>query len=136
MSDSTGNPIQTIKNESKKITKDIPSLNEVVKVSVDRINLLLSKLETNKHDLDQRIGSFTSSRVVPIMNRVNFGIKRVMGFYQRREYYGPQIVAGSAAAVGTIVTLRRGKVPGLFTGGLTGGFAYTGIYGGPKFSGW
>jgi len=38
-------------------------------------------------------------------------------------------VAGSAAAVGVVVALRRGKVPGALMGGLTGAAAYGNVYG-------
>ncbi len=84
--------------------------------------------------MDQNIDSFVSSRVRPLLNRIGYQVKNVMRLYQQREYYGPQIVAGSAVAVSSIVYLRRrGRLPAIFSGGVTGVGAYTGVYGLPQF---
>ena len=134
MSKNEGNPIQGIKDEAAKLTSSAPSLKQVVKTSVQQVNSLLATLENQKNDVDRTVNSFASSRLVPLMRQTRIYAQRAMGYYQRREYYGPQIIAGSVATVGSFVYLRRGKLPAAFTSTVTGIGAYAGIYGGPNFN--
>lgn len=136
MSNNKENPTEGIKDEASKLANSIPSLKQVVKTSVQQINCLLSTLETTKKDVDSSIDSFASSRVRPLMSQVKLFSQKAMGYYQKREYYGPQIIAGSAAAVGSLVYLRRGRAPAVFTSAVTGIGAYAGVYGGPNFNQW
>ncbi len=131
MSSNNENQLQKIKEDVTKFNNKIPSLKATVKASVDTVNLLLSKLETNKHSIDAKIDSFASSRVRPLLGQVKRTLEKTLVLYQHRQYYGPQIIAGTAGSVGALVTLRRGKIPGMFTGAITGACAYAGIYGGP-----
>ena len=69
------------------------------------------------------------SRLQQIGKQGRYVVTRAMATYEHRGQYGPQIVAGSAATVGAIVALRRGKITGTLAGGLTGAAAYGNIYG-------
>ena len=116
------------------ITSKVPTLKETIGTSVSHANVLLSKLETKKHEIDTTLDAFASSRLVPIVVKVKYVIQRAVVLYQQREYYGPQLVAGSAFLVGSLVSLRRGRIPGFFTAAATGGSAYGAIYGAPKLN--
>ena len=128
------NPTKNVKDTISNVSNNIPSLKSIIKSSVHKTNTLLSTLETKKYQVDQNIDSFASSRLRPLVSQMKHIVNRSIGYYERREYYGPQIIAGSVAIVGGLVTLRRGKVPGLFTSAVTGGGAYTGIYGLPQLN--
>jgi len=129
------NPIQSIKEMTAKATSSLPSLSlkTIVKTTVSKTNTMLSTLEHTKYTMDQNIHGFFSSRIRPLMTQMSHYGKRCIVLYQKREYYGPQIVSGSAAAVSSIVYLRRGRLPAIVSGGVTGVGVYTGIYGLPKF---
>ena len=112
----------------------LPSLKEIIGTSVSHANVLLSKLESKKHDIDTQVDAFASSRLVPIMVKAKYVFQRAVILYESREHYGPQLVAGSAFLVGSLVSLRRGRIPGFFTATATGGCAYGAIYGAPKLN--
>ena len=98
--------------------------------SVAFTNNVLSKLEQTNHQISQ---DFTS-RVLPLYRQIRFNAQRALAVYERRQQYGPQIVAGSTAAATLLVSLRRGRVPGVALGALTGLGSYSAVYGmpGPK----
>ena len=127
------NPVRKFKESLSKASESLPSLKGAIKTSVDKTNSILSTLEAKKYHIDQSVDGFVSSRLRPLMTRISSQVSRAYVIYQKREYYGPQIVAGSAAAMSSLVYLRRGRVPAFFTGTVTGAGAYTGIYGLPKF---
>jgi len=134
MSDNSEDQTKGVKEQLTKMTNNLPSLNAVIKASVEQTNNILSQLEITKQDIDFRINSFASSRLQPLMYQMKNVVNKAIVLYSQREYYGPQIVAGSAIAVGGLVTLRRGRLPGFFTAGVTGTGTYTAIYGAPKFN--
>jgi hypothetical protein len=53
---------------------------------------------------------------------------KAMFMYERRHEFGPHIVGGSAIAVGGLTAVRRGRVPGVLVGVMTGGLAYLAVY--------
>ena len=118
---------QSISEQINQLTKDV-SVRKGVHFAVENTNNILFKLERSS-DI---ASSFVSSRIRPLWAQVQRYTQASMAFYQRREYYGPQIVAGSAAAVGMLVSLRRGKIPGVITGSVAGIGSYGTIYGFPK----
>ena len=132
----SSNPVQNVQDQISQVISQFSkpdfTLRAIIKTSVTKTNILLSTLQTKKYEVDTQVNSFASSRIVPVMNKVKFAFQEVLGLYQQREYYGPQIVAGSALAVGSIVSLRRGRIPGVFTAATTGAGAYGAIYGIPK----
>ena len=117
----------SVKEQLERLTNGI-SLKKGIQLTVENTNSILATLEQSSNSAS----TIVSSRVRPLWSQVQRYAQMLMQGYQRREYYGPQIVAGSAAAVGMLVTLRRGKVPGAFTGTLAGVGSYGTIYGFPK----
>jgi len=106
---------------------DMPDidLHSSVKCVVNKTNSFLSTLEHQNNE----VSNMVSSRIRPVASQAKYGITRVMEAYEMRKYYGPQIVAGSATAIGILVAARRGRVPGVFMGGLSGAGAYRVVYG-------
>jgi hypothetical protein len=49
-------------------------------------------------------------------------------FYDYRYEYGPYFVFAGAVMVGSVVTMRRGRVPGALAGIATGGVTYVSLY--------
>ena len=99
-------------------------LNSAIKTGVNKTNEALFTLEQKKSEAS----NFASSRMRPLATQVRSAATKAMTTYENRKNYGPQIVAGSAAAVGLLVAARRGKVPGVVMGGLTGVAASKNIY--------
>lgn len=99
-------------------------LNSAIKTGVNKTNEALFTLEQKKSEAS----NFASSRIRPLATQVRSAATKAMTTYENRKNYGPQIVAGSAAAVGLLVAARRGKVPGVVMGGLTGVAASKNIY--------
>ena len=99
-------------------------LHSTIKAGVAKANSALSTMETTKTEAS----NFASSRIRPLATKVQQGATKAITVYENRKNYGPQIVAGSAAAVGILVAARRGKFSGALAGGLTGTAAVKTIY--------
>jgi hypothetical protein len=117
----------SVKEQIQQLTNGI-SVKKGVHFAVENTNSILATLEQSSNTAS----SFASSRLRPLWYHVKKYTQMSMQVYQQREYYGPQIVLGSATAVGMLVSLRRGKVPGAITGTVMGLTSYGGVYGFPK----
>ena len=106
------------------------SLQSCIKQFVSITNSTLASFEQAADESSHML----VSRLQQIAKQGKFIATRAISTYEHRGYYGPQIVAGSAAAVGSIVALRRGKVTGVLAGGITGIAAYGNIYGYDDYS--
>lgn len=100
-------------------------LKSTIQAGVSKTNALLATLESQKIQTT----SMVSSRINPLIHQLKYGMEQGMKYYEMRRYYGPQIVAGTASAVGLLVASRRGKIPGIVMGGLSGLGAYGVVYG-------
>ncbi len=100
-------------------------LKSAIKAAVVKTNGILSTLENQKNVTSDLVGS----RVRPLAERLNSIAKTLIVKYEMRHYYGPQIIAGSTAAITGLVSMRRGKIPGVFMGGLAGVGSYGAVYG-------
>lgn len=129
-------PITTPNNSNTKNDKfqlpkgvQIPDLNfdlkAAIQTGVNKTNAFLATLESQK----VQTTSMVSSRLHPLINHLKYGAEQGMKYYEMRRYYGPQIVVGTASIVGLLVGSRRGKVPGVVVGGLSGVGAYNFVYG-------
>ena len=105
----------------------IPDINlkKSIKSGVDKANAALSTLESHKIQASH----FASSRMIPLFKQAKMVFTRAVQTYETRRHYGPQIVLGTAASVGFLAALRRGKIQGTFLGGLSGAGAYKLVYG-------
>ena len=103
-------------------------LHSLISKSVSSTNSFLASLQTQKTATE----SMVASRVRPLVAQLRYGLERGVQAYERRQYYGTEIVAGTSALVTTVVGLRRGKIPGVFMGALTGFGAYSFVYGQDK----
>lgn len=115
---------------SKKSINNGPILQSCIKQFVSITNSTLASFEQAADESSHML----VSRLQQIAKQGKFIATRAVSTYEHRGYYGPQIVAGSAAAVGSIVGLRRGKVTGVLAGGITGIAAYGNIYGYDDYS--
>jgi hypothetical protein len=100
-------------------------LKSTIQAGVRQTNAFLATLESQKIQTTNMV----SSRLNPLVNQLKYGMEQGMKYYEMRRYYGPQIVAGTASAVGLLVASRRGKIPGVVMGGLSGLGAYGVVYG-------
>jgi hypothetical protein len=70
-----------------------------------------------------------ASRLHALSHQARLIASRAVTAYDHRGYYGPQICAGAALLVGSVVGIRRGKVLGGLAGGVGGLMAYENVYG-------
>jgi hypothetical protein len=99
-------------------------IHSTIKTGVNKTNSLLFTLEAKKSEAS----NFASSRIRPLVTQAKRATTKAFTVYENRKNYGPQIVTGSAVAVGILVAARRGKVPGALMGGITGAAAAKNIY--------
>ncbi len=118
-------PQVTDSGEAKSFTMPALNLKSAIKVAVVETNRILSTLENQK----DATSDFAGSRLRPLGARLGSLAKNLIAKYEMREYYGPQIIAGSTATIGGLVSMRRGKIPGVFMGALTGVTSYRAVYG-------
>ncbi|KAL7528750.1 hypothetical protein ACHAXR_002611 [Thalassiosira sp. AJA248-18] len=112
----------------KKSTDD-PLLQSIKNV----ITLTNSALASFEEATDEN-STMLVSRLQTLAKQGRHIATRAISTYEHRGQYGPQIVAGSATAVGAIIAMRRGKIPGALAGGLAGAAAYGNVYGYEDFS--
>merc|ERR1719410_399875 len=111
---------------TKKYRKEVDeSLRTWIKLLVSSTNNALASLE---HTTNVTSTNFVS-RLTPIARQLRYAAGKVAQGYSNRQFYGPPIIVGSALLVGSIASLRRGKMVGGFAGILTAGGLYTNIYG-------
>ena len=116
--------------DSSRNSDGTPSLKPVIKKIVDVTNCTLASFEQTTHNTS----SAFVSRITSIGKQARYIATRGMATYEQRGSYGPQIVAGTAIAVGGAVALRRGKFPGALASGLGGAAAYGNVYGYQDYS--
>ena len=126
-SDSTGATSST-KTECSECAPSTKSNDPLLQSIKQLVNVTNSALATFEEATDES-STMLVSRLQQIGKQGKYIATRAISTYDHRGQYGPQIVAGSAATVGAIVALRRGKVPGVLMGGLTGAAAYGNVYG-------
>jgi hypothetical protein len=103
-------------------------LRSSIKMGVKKTNDLLATLE----ETNVQTSSMVSSRLRPLLTQMYALSQKGVVMYELRKYYGPQIIGVTAITVGGLVAARRGKVPGLFSGGVSGVGAYGFTYGNPS----
>jgi len=97
--------------------------------AVNTTNTILSELEKT----NDTVQATFVSRARPLMTRLRYNFQRTFQYFDQRAYYGVPIVIGSSLMAGLLVGVRRGRVPGVITGLITGGGAYCGVYGPPQY---
>lgn len=102
-------------------------LKPTIKAAVVKTNEILSILEMQKDMTSNMIGS----RIRPLVLQAKHVAQKAVIIYESRQHYAPQIIAGSAATIGLLVSVRRGKVPGALMGTVGGAGAYAAVYGKP-----
>lgn len=108
-------------NDGKKPDPLLQSIKQVVGMT----NSALASFEESTAESSTMI----VSRLQVLGKQARHIAARAMTTYEHRAQYGPQIVAGSVAVVGGAVALRRGRIPGVMAGGVSGAAAYGGVYG-------
>ena len=107
-------------NSEKEFSKEVEtSLRAGIKSSVDSVNSLLASVEESSRPLFK---SFKS-----VEEEGNKLAHQVAHFYSVRHEYGPHIIA-SSVVLGGLMGLRRGRLPAVAIGSVTGFFAYLGTY--------
>lgn len=102
-------------------------LKSTIKTAVSKTNEVLSTLEVQKDMTSNMVGS----RIRPLVFQAKQVAQKAVIIYESRQHYAPQIIAGSAATIGLLVSVRRGKVPGALMGTVGGAGAYAAVYGQP-----
>lgn len=100
------------------------NLKASIKSGVESANNVLGSLEEQA----EKYGRPVVSSLHKIEHEGEIVAHKVSSFYDKRKQYGPEIIGGSALVVGSIVGLRRGKIPALATATATGFLAYLGVY--------
>ena len=75
------------------------------------------------------------SRLRALASQGKYFAGKAVAVYDKRGYYGPQLVVGSAA-VGALVGVTRGRAAAVLCGGLGGLAAYENVYGLSLNGGW
>eukprot|EP00552_Chaetoceros_brevis_P002704 CAMPEP_0197736294 /NCGR_PEP_ID=MMETSP1435-20131217/1590_1 /TAXON_ID=426625 /ORGANISM="Chaetoceros brevis, Strain CCMP164" /LENGTH=134 /DNA_ID=CAMNT_0043324389 /DNA_START=85 /DNA_END=489 /DNA_ORIENTATION=- len=102
-------------------------LKSTIKTAVSKTNEVLSIMEVQKDMTSSMVGS----RIRPLAFQAKQVAQKAVIIYESRQHYAPQIIAGSAATIGLLVSVRRGKVPGALMGTVGGVGAYAAVYGQP-----
>ena len=97
---------------------------EGIKQAVNFTNRSLASLEK----VSGNVNSSFVSNAQRVGDIVATGMKKSSEAYELRYQYGPQIVAGTGLFVGSLVGLRRGRIPGIIMAGATSIGSYTAIY--------
>lgn len=100
------------------------SLKSSIKAGVNSANNILASLEEQA----DRYGKPVVKSLHDIQHEGEIVANKASVFYEKRKQYAPEIIGGSALLVGSIVGLRRGRLPALATGAATGFLAYLGVY--------
>ncbi|ACI65725.1 predicted protein [Phaeodactylum tricornutum CCAP 1055/1] len=100
------------------------SVKNGIRKAVEATNRLLASLETTTDSVSKPL----AKGVKKVEQEGSYLAGQVMRVYERRYEYGPHLVAGSALAVGGLMTLRRGKILGAASAALSGGLAYVAVY--------
>ncbi|KAL7531050.1 hypothetical protein ACHAWF_003611 [Thalassiosira exigua] len=111
-----------------------PKSNNPLLQSIKRIVSATNSALASFEEVSDETSSMIVSRLRVLGKQGQHIAARALGAYGDRERHGAQIVAGSAVAVGGIVALRRGRIPGALAGGLAGAAAYGGVYGYEDYS--
>jgi hypothetical protein len=117
-------------------SKTLPEKPVENKTSVDNnTDALKSNLRSAIQSTNRALASLEDFLDTKVSKPVNYGLEqgsvlseKVIYAYERRHEYGLPLVATSAAVVGGVVGLRRGRLPGAVAGLVSGGLAYTVIY--------
>jgi hypothetical protein len=109
----------------------VPNLSEVkssfkssIKSAVQHTNEILAGLE----ETSDKITKPAMENYRHLEKKSENALKQAGHYYDRRKQYGPHLVIGSALLVGGFVGLRRGRVPAVATGAVTGFVTYLGVY--------
>lgn len=100
------------------------SIKSSIKAGVNAANKVLAELE----DKADTYGKPVVKSLQNIEHEGEVIANKATKFYDQRKQYAPEIIGGSALLVGGIVGLRRGKLPAVATGAVTGFLAYLGVY--------
>lgn len=73
-----------------------------------------------KDEKDPSISAQSMKNIEFLTSQVKSVATKAAFVFENRQDYKPQIVTGSAAAVGILVAARRGRVPGALMGALAG----------------
>ena len=99
------------------------SLRSAIKSGVQATNNALATLEQST----EQIRTPVVATVQKVEQEGRYVAHQVAHVYQSRREYAPVLIGGSAV-VGALVGLRRGRVPAVITGSVTGFLAYLGVY--------
>jgi hypothetical protein len=98
----------------------------------DSLSVVVSATNAALARVEEKTGAASSTvllRTRSLSSQARTLFRDGLVLYERRGQYGPQLVAGSAVLFGSIVGLRRGRVPGALVGSGVGVGAYANIYG-------
>lgn len=100
------------------------SLRSGIHQSVDATNRILATLEMETKKVSRPVVSGLKN----VEHEGSYLASQTMRMYERRREFGPHIVLGSAAVVGSLAMLRRGRISAVLSGVLAGGAAYMAVY--------
>jgi len=108
-----------------------PNINEIrallktfIKVAVSTCNKELANLEQTSEQVSMPL----VATLKDAKQQGEFVVRKVVTAYETRHEYGPHIIAGSALFFGSIVGLRRGRLPAFAVGTAFGFAAYLAVY--------
>lgn len=99
------------------------SLKSIIKSGVAASNRALANMEEST----EKIRTPVVSAMKTIESEGKTVAHQVGHVYQVRHEYAPHIIGG-ASLLGGLIGLRRGRVPAVMVGSLSGFFAYLGVY--------
>ncbi len=123
-------PKQSSGGSSNNNNRSNDPLLESIKQFVSITNSTLASFEEATY---QTTSSFVS-RLQQLGKQGRYIATRANTMYDQRGQYGALAVAGSAAVVGGMVTLRMGRVSGLVAASAAGAAVYGNIYGYEDYS--
>ena len=107
------------------LPKELPSLKDSLSQAVQATNRALASAEETVTGMRERLS--------PLLHQASETATTVAStatdLYEHRKEYGPVTIGGTSIVTGAVVTLRRGKLPGLVAATLASAATYGVIYG-------
>lgn len=112
-------------------TPSVPSVSEMqaslkksIKSGVNSANVFLADLQEHV----DKVGQPVVKSLHNVQHEGAIVATKASDFWSKRKQYGPEIIAGSSLFVGGIMGIRRGRIPAVVSGTMTGFLTYVGVY--------
>jgi len=99
-------------------------LRELISNGVKQTNNLLARLENSVKNVQQPVAAAVQE-TNSVLTRLQHQSQHI---YARRHEYGPHLVAASFFVVGSVLSLRRGRLAGALGGSTAAGLTYMALF--------